>query len=172
MSDPSIVRKPSHSRHDTALIHGLSTSDVQALSKASIEAKERAYCPYSKFRVGAALLMSNGTVVPGANVENAAYPVGTCAERVALGTAVVMGARRGDIRALAVATDISPPASPCGMCRQFIREFCEPQMPVMMYDRDGKCSTMTVDQLLPVSFGPEKLLPPTDEVAAGMMAQQ
>lgn len=64
-------------------------------------------------------------MVRGANVENAAYPVGTCAERTALGTAVVEGARRGDIRALAVATDISPPASPCGMCRQYIREFCE-----------------------------------------------
>jgi cytidine deaminase len=64
-------------------------------------------------------------VIRGANVENAAYPVGTCAERTALGTAVVEGARRGDIRALAVATDISPPASPCGMCRQYIREFCE-----------------------------------------------
>lgn len=79
----------------------------------------------------------------GANVENAAYPVGTCAERVAIGTAVVQarrrprrhdsltqltasqGAKKGDFRAIAVATDITPPASPCGMCRQFIREFCE-----------------------------------------------
>jgi cytidine deaminase len=81
--------------------------------------------PYSKFRVGASLLLKSGQVIRGANVENAAYPVGTCAERTALGTAVVEGARRGDIRALAVATDISPPASPCGMCRQYIREFCE-----------------------------------------------
>lgn len=81
--------------------------------------------PYSKFRVGASLLLKSGQIVRGANVENAAYPVGTCAERTALGTAVVEGARRGDIRALAVATDISPPASPCGMCRQYIREFCE-----------------------------------------------
>ena len=81
--------------------------------------------PYSLFRVGASLLLTSGQIIRGANVENAAYPVGTCAERTALGTAVVEGARRGDIRALAVATDISPPASPCGMCRQYIREFCE-----------------------------------------------
>jgi cytidine deaminase len=73
-------------------------------------------------------------VIRGANVENAAYPVGTCAERTALGTAVVEGARRGDIRALAVATDISPPASPCGMCRQYIREFCE----VCLRIREGR----------------------------------
>jgi homotetrameric cytidine deaminase len=192
MSAPSVPSKPQHSRHDTALIHGLSTSEVQALSEACIEAKERAYCklwhyhffdkicsiplqeeaimkehyfcsrlslspfssqnkiftiiekltkghtliltliagPYSKFRVGASLLLKSGQVIRGANVENAAYPVGTCAERTALGTAVVEGARRGDIRALAVATDISPPASPCGMCRQYIREFCEVSLEV------------------------------------------
>jgi cytidine deaminase len=93
--------------------------------------------------VGCALLLSGGTIVTGANVENAAYPVGTCAERVAIGNAVTQhvrdlsslssktiltdsqGAKAGDFRAIAVATDISPPASPCGMCRQFIREFCD-----------------------------------------------
>ena len=105
--------------------------------------------PYSHFRVGCSVLLSSGSVVQGANVENAAYPVGTCAERVALGTAVVQvttdlancsqklrltvikGAKKGGIRAIAVATDISPPASPCGMCRQFIREFCEVRMTSM-----------------------------------------
>lgn len=64
-----------------------------------------------------------------------------------------------------MATDISPPASPCGMCRQFIREFCELEMPVLMYDKDGKVLVMTLEQLLPVSFGPEKLLT-TDELAS------
>jgi cytidine deaminase len=99
--------------------------------------------PYSLFRVGCSILLEDGSIVQGANVENAAYPVGTCAERVAIGTAVVQarprtrrrelfsqltasqGAKKGDFRAIAVATDIAPPASPCGMCRQFIREFCE-----------------------------------------------
>ena len=98
--------------------------------------------PYSKFRVGASLLLKSGQVIRGANVENAAYPVGTCAERTALGTAVVEGARRGDIRALAVATDISPPASPCGMCRQYIREFCE------VSEKRGKCVLKEADMIL------------------------
>ncbi|KXL47195.1 hypothetical protein M433DRAFT_548340 [Acidomyces richmondensis BFW] len=151
-----------HSRHDTALIHGLSTSEVDKLSAACIDAKAKAYCPYSHFKVGCSILLTNGEIVQGANVENAAYPVGTCAERVTLATAVVqallpLGAKKGDIRALAVATDISPPASPCGMCRQFIREFCELHMPILMYDKDGKSTVMTLDQLLPMSFGPDQL---------------
>lgn len=91
------------------------------------------------------------------------------------------GAKKGDIRAIAVATDITPPASPCGMCRQFIKEFCEvsslerrqeitladnyqPKMPVLMYDKDGKSTVMTVEQLLPFSFGIENLI--TAEQAA------
>nr|POF12883.1 cytidine deaminase [Quercus suber] len=163
----SPVKAKGHSRHDTALIHGLSTSEVQQLSEACTQAKERAYCPYSNFRVGASILLSDGTVVQGANVENAAYPVGTCAERVAIGTAVAQGARKGQFRAIAVATDISPPASPCGMCRQFIREFCELNMPILMYDKAGKVLVMTLEQLLPMSFGPEKLLT-TDELANGL----
>ncbi|KAK5738367.1 hypothetical protein LTR17_006086 [Elasticomyces elasticus] len=156
-----------HSRHDTALIHGLSASDVQKLSETCIEAKRRAYCPYSHFRVGCSILLTNGTVIQGANVENAAYPVGTCAERVTVATAVVQGAKKGDIRAVAVATDISPPASPCGMCRQFLREFCELNMPILMYDKDGKCTVMTLEQLLPMSFGPEKLLS-TEDIQHGL----
>ncbi|CAK4033900.1 related to cytidine deaminase [Lecanosticta acicola] len=155
-----------HARHDTALIHGLSSSEVQTLSDSCTEAKSRAYCPYSHFRVGCSVLLTNGTVVTGANVENAAYPVGTCAERVTIATAVCQGAQKGDFRAIAVATDISPPASPCGMCRQFIREFCELNTPILMYDKDGKSVVMTLEQLLPMSFGPEKLLT-TEEMANG-----
>ncbi|KAI6792893.1 cytidine deaminase [Hortaea werneckii] len=148
-----------HSRHDTALIHGLTTSEVQQLSEACIEAKGRAYCPYSNFRVGCSILLTSGDVVTGANVENAAYPVGTCAERVTIGTTVTQHrAKKGDFRAIAVATDISPPASPCGMCRQFIREFCELNCPILMYDVEGKSTVMTLEQLLPMSFGPEKLI--------------
>jgi len=183
MSDPDVKPKSGHARHDTALIHGLSASEVADLSEACIEAKSRAYCkqaskqanrvdppharsehssiaigPYSHFRVGCAVLLKSGVIVQGANVENASYPVGTCAERVAIATAVVQGARKGDIRAIAVASDISPPASPCGMCRQFIREFCQPNTPILAYDVQAKSVVMTLEQLLPMSFGPEHLV--------------
>ncbi|RMZ29888.1 hypothetical protein D0859_06022, partial [Hortaea werneckii] len=137
--------------------------------------------PYSNFRVGCSILLTSGEVVRGANVENAAYPVGTCAERVTIGNAVTQDpkkagrrrqggrergregeimhrAKKGDFRAIAVATDITPPASPCGMCRQFIREFCELNCPILMYDIEGKSTVMTLEQLLPMSFGPEKLI--------------
>ncbi|KAJ5761857.1 uncharacterized protein N7511_005239 [Penicillium nucicola] len=133
----------------------LTTQELEILSTKAIDAKATAYCPYSKFRVGACILTTSGEFISGANVENAAYPVGTCAERVAFGTAIVAGHK--DFKALAVATDITPPASPCGMCRQFIREFTTPSFPVYMYDGEGKYKIMTMAELLPDSFGPDHL---------------
>lgn len=113
----------------------LTDTEFSELKRRAIASKSLAYCPYSKFRVGCTILTHSGDYVDGANVENAAYPVGTCAERVALGRAVVEGYFAADtavkngsetpvtgkargFKALAVATDITPPASPCGMCRQ------------------------------------------------------
>lgn len=100
----------------TSQTFGLTIQELHNLKRHAVAAKATAYCPYSNFRVGAVLLTKAGAYIPGANVENAAYPVGTCAERVAFGKAVTEGHR--DFKAVAVATDISPPASPCGMCRQ------------------------------------------------------
>ncbi|TID16915.1 cytidine deaminase [Venturia nashicola] len=157
-----------------ALVHGLTTTEIQKLGQRSTEAKERAYCPYSHFKVGCALLPKNSEsgIIVGANVENAAYPVGTCAERVALGTAVVQGLRYGHLKALAVATNSAPgsPASPCGMCRQFIREFCELDTPIIMYDREGGFLIKTLEELLPMSFGPTSLPSPDelDKIEANM----
>lgn len=96
--------------------YSLTTTQFHALHSRSSSAKDTAYCPYSQFRVGATILTEDGQYIDGANVENAAYPVGTCAERVAFGKAVTEGHKK--FKAVAVATDISPPASPCGMCRQ------------------------------------------------------
>ncbi|KFA66556.1 hypothetical protein S40285_00683, partial [Stachybotrys chlorohalonatus IBT 40285] len=140
---------------------GLSAAQLQQLSQKATAAKATAYCVYSRFRVGAALLAADGeTFVTGANVENASYPVGTCAERVAMGRAVVEGVR--EFKAVAVATDISPPASPCGMCRQFMREFCSPSVPIIMFDKNDDFVVLTMEQLLPMSFGPENLPPPSE----------
>ncbi|KAJ5860633.1 APOBEC/CMP deaminase zinc-binding [Penicillium soppii] len=133
----------------------VTAQELETLSIKAIDAKATAYCPYSKFRVGACILTKSGEFITGANVENASYPVGTCAERVAFGTAVVAGHK--EFKALAVATDISPPASPCGMCRQFIREFTSLDFPVYMYDGEGKHKVMTMNELLPESFGPGQL---------------
>ncbi|RHZ62706.1 hypothetical protein CDV55_103460 [Aspergillus turcosus] len=98
------------SRMQTEDINNAGTRET--LSSKAIGAKANAYCPYSKFRVGACLLTKTGEYIAGANVENAAYPVGSCAERVAFGTAVAAGHQ--DFKAIAVATDITPGASPCG----------------------------------------------------------
>jgi len=91
----------------------------------------------------------------GANVEIASTPVGICAERCALAPAVASFSRPDMpvIRAVAVSTDVSPPSSPCGMCRQFLREFLLPNCPVYMYGKDGAYVMMTIEQLLPMSFG-------------------
>lgn len=96
--------------------YSLTPLQFSTLHTRASASKATAYCPYSKFRVGASILTHDDQYIDGANVENAAYPVGTCAERVAFGKAVVEGHRK--FKAVAVSTDISPPASPCGMCRQ------------------------------------------------------
>ncbi|KAM0564418.1 hypothetical protein ACHAPJ_000631 [Fusarium lateritium] len=138
--------------------HGITPEEFSELRQRAVAAKATAYCPYSHFRVGATVLSSEGHLTSGANVENASYPVGTCAERVALGTAVT-GGHRG-FRAIAVATDIAPPASPCGMCRQFIREFCTLDTPIIMFDKNEDFVVAKLRQLLPMSFGPDQLPPP------------
>ncbi|KAK3498535.1 cytidine deaminase-like protein [Neurospora crassa] len=140
----------------TCQTYNLTPSEFAQLRDRAVAAKATSYSPYSKFRVGAVLLSTGkGTYTPGANVENASYPVTTCAERVAFGRAITEGHR--GFKAVAVATDISPPASPCGMCRQFIREFCELSMPILMFDKDENFSVLRLEDLLPLSFGPDQM---------------
>ncbi|KAI1810255.1 cytidine deaminase-like protein [Poronia punctata] len=150
-ADPATVES-------TCQQYGLTEAQFRELHARCVSAKDTAYCPYSQFRVGAAILSVEGAFFNGANIENASYPVGTCAERVAFGKAVTEGHRK--IKAVAVATDISPPASPCGMCRQFMREFCDLQGPIIMFDKDDNYVVMRLEELLPISFGPEALPPP------------
>jgi cytidine deaminase len=115
-------------------------------------AREYAYAPYSKYRVGAALLTSSGRVFLGANVENAVYSLTVCAERSAVFKAVSDGEQ--EFEAIAVYT--SNGGGPCGACRQVLREFA-PDLPVYIADVDGNYREATVAELLPDSFGPEFL---------------
>ncbi|GAB1310334.1 Cytidine deaminase [Madurella fahalii] len=141
----------------TCAAHRLTQAEFHTLRERAQANKARAYCPYSRFRVGAALLAGDGAVVDGANVENASYPVTTCAERVAFGRAVTDGHHRAGFRAVAVATDLASPGSPCGMCRQCIREFCDLSVPIIMFDKDSNFCVMKLEELLPLSFGPDAL---------------
>ena len=125
------------------------------LFDAARAAQARAYAPYSRFHVGAAILDEAGHVHAGCNVENAAYPAGTCAEAGAISAMALAGGRR--IMAILVVGDGELPVSPCGACRQRIREFATPDTPVHIAGPEGVRMTMTIAELLPVSFGPDNL---------------
>jgi len=118
------------------------------------EARDRAYAPYSRYRVGAALLTRDGIVVSGCNVENASFGLTCCAERAAVFAAVATGHRK--FTALAVVTDDA--AAPCGACRQVLREFA-PDLAVHVASVDGSYRTRRLGDLLPESFGPDSVRP-------------
>jgi cytidine deaminase len=124
------------------------------LRERAASAMERAYAPYSSFRVGAALLASDGSVVEGCNVENVSFPAGSCAERVAVGAAVARGLR--EFVALAVVTDATEPTPPCGVCRQVLMEFA-PDLPVLSATLSGAEARWSVSELLPHAFTPTSL---------------
>lgn len=127
---------------------------LDALSDQALAAMERAYAPYSRFRVGAALLGTDGSITVGVNVENAAYPSGICAERGAIGGAVANGVRT--FRALVIATEADEPTPPCGMCRQVLQEFA-PQLLIVSVTRAGARAQWTLDELFPRAFTPHSL---------------
>ncbi|PWN24053.1 cytidine deaminase [Microstroma glucosiphilum] len=176
----------------------LSPQERHSLLQSALDARSLSYSPYSKFRVGAAVLLTDGSIVQGANVENASYGAGVCAERTAILTASATRFTRsptqpasashspssypltGAIRAIAVSSDLpNDPCSPCGICRQFIREFAPLDTPILMvwakwqggsagevkeeskrgqgcYDEEGVI-VRTLEELLPLSFGPDEL---------------
>ena len=130
---------------------------LAALLAAARAARERAYAPYSRFAVGAALLDEQGRIHAGCNVENAAYPQGQCAEATAIGHLVLAGGRR--ILAVAVVGVAADPVTPCGGCRQRLREFAADDTPVWVADLATVRARYTLGQLLPASFGPAHLSP-------------
>lgn len=128
----------------------ISEERIRELIAQAFSARERAYAPYSGFRVGAALEGKSGRIYPGCNIENAAYTPTNCAERTALFTAVSQGER--SFRAIAIVSDSKNPTPPCGVCRQVLAEFCEADMTVICADRDGKYVVRKLAELIPMVF--------------------
>jgi cytidine deaminase len=122
----------------------------EPLLGAAWEAWTRAYAPYSGFRVGAALLRSDGAIVPGCNVENASYPVSQCAERTAVCAAVSRGLAPGDLLALVVVTEAATLTPPCGACRQVLAEFAG-ELPILLANRTDR-ALCDLRALLPQAF--------------------
>jgi cytidine deaminase len=132
-------------------------SELTQLIDAAAKARAHAYAPYSRFTVGAAIRAEDGGIYVGGNVENAAYPEGQCAEASAIGAMVAAGARR--IAAMVVLAEGDALCTPCGGCRQRIREFAAPETPIHLCGPEGLRRTVTLGELLPLAFGPE-ILPP------------
>lgn len=139
----------------------LSQERIRELIRKAIEARRNSYSPYSRYQVGAALLCADGQIVTGCNIENAAYGPSNCAERTAFFKAVSEG--KCGFEAIAIAGSpegekLTQYAYPCGVCRQVMREFCEPsQFQVIVAKSEEEYCVMPLEQLLPQSFGPENL---------------
>ena len=129
--------------------------EVKNMLRMANEARDRAYAPYSNFRVGACLKGATGAYYLGCNIENAAYSPSNCADRTAMFKAVYEGERQFD--AIAIVWDGENPAVPCGVCRQVLAEFCDPEMPVICANRKGEYKLVALGDLLPDAFLPRDL---------------
>jgi cytidine deaminase len=129
--------------------------DFDALFAVAARVQPLAYAPYSHFRVGAALLADDGQVYAGCNIENAAYPSGSCAEQGAISAMIAGGGRA--IAAILVLGEGAELVTPCGACRQRIREFAQAETPVVIADLTGVRARFSLAELLPASFGPDNL---------------
>ena len=125
---------------------------MKKLLDAATLARENAYVPYSHFKVGAALLLKNGEIITGCNIENASYGLCNCAERTALFKAYSEGIKKSDIVAMSICADTDGPVSPCGACRQVMAELLNHNTVVYLTNLKGDVKKMTVDELLPYSF--------------------
>lgn len=126
--------------------------DIDALIQAAVQARRHAYAPYSRFQVGAAVLVKDARVFVGCNVENASYGLCNCAERTALFAAIAAGCRPGDFTHLAIVGDTPAPISPCGACRQVMLELGGPQLVVIQTNLRGDITQTTATALLPGAF--------------------
>jgi cytidine deaminase len=140
-------------RGPSVAAHPLTAAEAE-LRRVADSARANAWCPYSRYPVGAALEAEDGRVFAGCNVENASYPAGTCAERVALGTAVAAGARR--FTRVVITSAAAVPTPPCGICRQALVEFA-PDLEVIAISPHGQTARWSLAELLPAPFTPASL---------------
>ena len=135
------------------------TPEIDAtLLEAATTARNNAYAPYSKFKVGSAFRLHDGRIFAGANMENCVLPLTVCAERNALAAAIAAGAKRGDIAEAFIVIDAALEASPCGACRQVMAEFMDLQAPITVFNlRNKEHYTSNLEELLPKAFTPEAL---------------
>ena len=131
------------------------SENFEKLFEAAKLVRERAHVPYSNFKVGAAFLTDDGSIITGCNVENAAYPQSQCAEASAIGSLISQGYKK--IIEIVVVGSGDKLCSPCGGCRQRLREFSSLDIKIHMCDANGHLKTSTLEKLLPDSFGPENL---------------
>ncbi len=137
------------------MIQSVDKATMTELMNRARDAAKQAYVPYSHFPVGAAVLAGDGTLFSGCNVENASFGLTTCAERVAVFTAAAAGHRA--VRAVAVTAPRAPGTTPCGACRQVLREFVPSGGMLVLIDDAAAVREMTLAELLPDSFGPDDL---------------
>lgn len=130
----------------------MDTETIRSLVEAAREALDHAYAPYSNFPVGAALLMKNGEVITGVNVENVSFGATNCAERTALFTAISRGYQKGDVMAMAVAGKTEAFLSPCNICRQVMVELMDAQTPLYLTRNDGEVLATRLSDLVPMAF--------------------
>lgn len=126
--------------------------DEKKLVEMAKKGREKAYTPYSNFKVGAAIELKNGEYILGCNVENASYGLCNCAERTALFKMISEGYTKDDVVAFSIVGDTTDPISPCGACRQVMSELLNPETPVVLANLNGKTKKFTVKDLLPYGF--------------------
>ena len=128
----------------------MNENEISEMIELAMQARTKAYAPYSNFQVGACVKMENGSYYTGCNIENASYGATNCAERTAVFKAVYEGERQ--FSAIAVASDSENFTAPCGVCRQVLAEFCDAEMPVICINREGKYRILSLGELLPFAF--------------------
>ena len=135
----------------------LEKQEIQKLYDAALKVRLNSYSPYSKFKVGAALLLQDGNIIVGTNVENASYGLANCAERNAIFSSISQGYKKNDLKALLIVADTDAPCSPCGACRQVISELMNKDAYVILTNLKNDIKELTVKDLLPFSFSKEDL---------------